>query len=244
MSKVIVITGAGSGLGRSLARWFAADGNRVVLLGRTLSKLEAVAKELGDGAMVVACDISKPDEVRAAFVAIAARHPVIDVLINNAAIIDFSTLAAASDQHILGIVGANLTGTLLCSRAALAMMAKGGHIINVSSGSVDARDPHLVVYQATKGAIEVMSRHLQDEVESRGIRVTLVRAGPMYDEDMEPKGNPEGARAFRVACLERGIDLAKRPISYFNSVIWVFRSLIDMPADMHVGTVCFTSRRD
>ena len=67
MSKVIVITGAGVGLGRALARRFAADGETVVLLGRTAAKVEAAAQEIGERAMAVACDVASPDSVRAAF---------------------------------------------------------------------------------------------------------------------------------------------------------------------------------
>src|SRR3546814_10755116 len=86
MSKVIVITGAGIGLGRALARRFAKEGDTLVLLGRTLSKVKAVADELGAPAMAVECDVSSPESVKKAFVEIAARHPKIDVLINNAAV--------------------------------------------------------------------------------------------------------------------------------------------------------------
>lgn len=242
MAKVIVITGAGSGLGRALARRFGTDGDSVVLIARTRSKLEKVADEIGDNALAVPCDIGDPDAVRAAFATIAEKHPRIDVLINNAAMIDYATLAEASDEHISGVVNTNLVGNLLCSRAALAMMERGGHIINVSSEAVDAPYPHHVVYQATKGGIETMSRHLQDELKPQGIRVTVVRAGPMYDEDYTMQAAPEAAAAFHQACMERGIDLTKTPVSQFTSVLWVFRSLVDMPADMHVDTVRMTSR--
>jgi len=85
-AKTVVITGAGSGLGRALARRFAADGERLLLLGRTRSKIEAVAEELGQRATAVECDVASPDSVRKAFAAIAERHPKIDVLINNAAV--------------------------------------------------------------------------------------------------------------------------------------------------------------
>ena len=84
MSKIIVITGAGKGLGRALARRFAADGEQVVLLGRTLATLEKVAAEIGPRAMPIACDVGSADSVRAAFAAIAKRHPTFHVLINNA----------------------------------------------------------------------------------------------------------------------------------------------------------------
>lgn len=243
MGKVIVITGAGSGLGRALARRFGADGDSVVLIARTLSKLEKVAEGIGENALPVACDIGNADSVRAAFAMIAEKHPKIDVLINNAAMIDYATLADASDEHIMGVVGTNMIGNLLCSRAAINMMGRGGHIINVSSEAVDAPYPHHVVYQATKGGMETMSRHLQDELEPQGIRVTVVRAGPMYDEDQKMQAGDEAVQGFYKACVERGIDLSKMPVSHFDSVLWVFRSLVDMPGDMHVDTVRFSSRR-
>jgi len=243
MSKVIVITGAGSGLGRALARRFAGDGDKVVLLGRTFSKIEAVAYELGANALPIACDIGNPEDVTGAFAKVAEVHGRLDVLINNAAMIDYSTLADASDAHILGTVNTNLVGNLLCSRASLNLMERGGHIINVSSESVEAPYPHHIVYQATKGGVECMSRHLQDEVKPQGIRISVVRAGPMLDEDRTMQASPEAAQAFFMACIERGIDLTKLPVSHFNSVLWVFRSLVDMPADIHVDTVRFTSRQ-
>ena len=80
MGKTIVITGAGVGLGRALARRFAKEGETVILLGRTLSKVQAVADELGEPAFAVQCDVGVPDSVRTAFAAIAERHPKIDVL--------------------------------------------------------------------------------------------------------------------------------------------------------------------
>ena len=74
-NKIIVITGAGVGLGRALARRFVADGEQVVLLGRTEAKVRKVATDLGERAMAVRCDVADPESVRAAFAAIAARHP-------------------------------------------------------------------------------------------------------------------------------------------------------------------------
>src|SRR5579862_126312 len=98
------------GLGRALARRFAADGHHVVLLARTLAKVQEAAAELGDRAMAVACDVGLPDSVRAAFAAIAKRHPRIDVLINNAAVYEPFLIAEARDDQILNSVATNLTG--------------------------------------------------------------------------------------------------------------------------------------
>lgn len=242
MGKVVVITGAGSGLGRAIARKLGADGDEVVLLGRTLAKLETVAAEIGANTMPVNCDIGDPDQVRAAFAQVAGRHGKVDVLINNAAMIDYATIAEASDAHILGVIATNLTGNILCSRSAINLMERGGHILNVTSEAVEAPYPHHVAYQATKGGVECMSRHLQDEIRPRGIRVTVVRAGPMYDEDYRMQASPEAAAAFHEACVERHIDLRANPVSRFESVLWVFRSLIDSPADMHIDTVRMGAR--
>jgi NAD(P)-dependent dehydrogenase (short-subunit alcohol dehydrogenase family) len=243
VSKVIVITGAGSGLGKTLARHFARNGDQVVLLGRTFAKLQTLAGEIGPAALPIACDVSDPDAVRSAFDQIMKTHGRVDVLINNAALAQFTTLGDASDDHIFTTVGTNLIGTLLCSRAALHVMAPGGHIINVSSESVDAPYPHHVVYQATKAGIETMSRHLQDEVRPRGIRISVVRAGPMLGEDRAVHSSPEASEAFHKACLERGMDLAQVPIARTESTLWVFQSLIDMPPDVHVDTVRFVGRK-
>ena len=95
MSKTIVITGAGSGLGRAFARRFAADGDQVVLLGRTLAKVDEVAAEIGDRALALACDICSADSVRAAFTAIGERFGSIDVLINNAAYVQRTQIGRA-----------------------------------------------------------------------------------------------------------------------------------------------------
>src|SRR5579862_7083628 len=86
VAKVVVITGAGAGLGRAIARKLAGRGEQLVLLGRTLAKVQTVATELGSGALAVECDVGQPESVRAAFALIAQRHPKLDVLINNAAV--------------------------------------------------------------------------------------------------------------------------------------------------------------
>jgi NAD(P)-dependent dehydrogenase (short-subunit alcohol dehydrogenase family) len=237
LSKIIVITGSGVGLGRALARRFASEGETVILLGRTASKVEAVASELGGSAMGIGCDVSSPDAVRAAFAKIAERHPKIDVLINNAAIFEPSTIAEASDEHILQTISTNLLGTMYCARAAIPMMERGGHIINVSSESVELPFAMLIAYQASKAGVEKFSWGLQLELESSGIRVTTIRAGQMYEEGKATNWDPAAAMRFAVDTKARGLDLMSRPISHFGSVTGVFRAVIDLPPDVHVANV-------
>ena len=243
MAKVIVITGAGVGLGRALARRFAADGESVVLLGRTLAKVEAVAAEIGERAMAAACNVGSPDSVRSAFATIAARHPRIDVLINNAALYEPFLIAEASDAQLLDIVGTNLTGPMLCARAAIPMMGRGGHIINVSSESVGMVFPHLLVYQSSKAGLERFSQGLHHELESSGIRVTSVRAGQMFEPGKVWNIDPAAAVAFQKATAAVGLNLRERPISHFDSVTNVFRALLDLPPDVTVQNVRLHARK-
>jgi NAD(P)-dependent dehydrogenase (short-subunit alcohol dehydrogenase family) len=242
MSRTIVITGAGVGLGRALARRFAADGETVVLLGRTAAKVEAVAAEIGDRAMAIGCDVASPDSVRAAFSAIAERHPRIDVLINNAAIFEPFLIADATDWQIMNTVATNLAGPMLCARSAIPMMGRGGHIINVSSESIDLPFPHLSVYQSTKEGLERFSNSLFRELEPAGIRVSSVRAGSMFEEGKTWDVDPQAAMQFHQAAVKAGLHLRERPISQFESVTGVFRALLDLPADLHAVHISLHAR--
>ncbi|WP_428310641.1 SDR family oxidoreductase [Hydrocarboniphaga sp.] len=243
MSKIIVITGAGVGLGRALARRFAKDGDQLVLLGRTLSKVQGVADELGSSAMAVECDVASPESVKAAFATIARRHPKIDVLINNAALYEPFLIAEASDAQIMNLITTNLAGPMLCSREAIALMGPGGHILNVSSESVGFLFPYLVVYQSTKAGLDRFSEGLYHELLPQGIRVTNVRAGMMMEEGKTSSFAPEMAMRFGKAAMEAGLNLRERAISHVNSVAEAFRPLLDLPPDVHAAVVHLHARK-
>jgi len=243
MSKTFVITGAGVGLGRALARGFHQDGHSVVLLGRTAAKVKAVAAELGERALALGCDVASPDSVRAAFAAIAQRHARIDVLINNAAVFEPFLIAEASDAQLLGTISTNLAGPMLCARAAIPLMARGSQILNLSSESVGMRFPHLVAYQSSKAGLERFSEGLHHELEPAGIRVTNVRAGQMFEEGKTWDVPPEARMRFGKAAMEAGINLRERPLSQFASVVEAIRALIELPPDLHATQVCLAARR-
>ncbi len=243
MGKTIVITGAGVGLGRAIARRLAADGETVILLGRTFSKVQELAEELGAPHFAVECDVGQQDSVRAAFAEIAKRHPKIDALINNAAVYEPFFVADATDDQILSSIQTNLAGPIYTCRAAIPMMDRGAAIINVSSESVGLEFPMLSLYQSTKAGMERFSQSLSRELEPNGIRVTVARAGPMYElGKTAPPWNPESAMQFMTLCKEAGIDMMKRPISNVSSVTDVFRALLDLPADVRLTTVHIEGR--
>ena len=242
MSKTIVITGAGAGLGRALARRFAADGERVVLLGRRLAPVQAVAAEIGTHALALECDVSAPNSVRAAFATIAERRGEVDVLINNAVCYQPFLIAEASDEQVLATIGTNFAGAVFCARAAIPLMARGSHIVNVSSESVAIKFPHLVLYQASKAALERFSEGLHHELDPSGIRVTTVRAGSMFEEGKTWDVDPEARMRFAQAAAAAGIQLRGRAMSHYTSIASVFRALIDLPEDVQVGTVTLHAR--
>jgi meso-butanediol dehydrogenase/(S,S)-butanediol dehydrogenase/diacetyl reductase len=244
LSRKIVITGAGAGLGRALAERFARDGETVILLGRTVSKVEAVAAALGAPAMAVGCDVADPDSVRGAFAQIAAVHPTIDVLINNAGVYEPFHVADARDDQIQSIVGINLLGPIYCSRSAIPMMEPGSTIINVGSESSDLPFPMLGIYQSSKTGLNRFTEALAMELEEKGIGVTMVRAGSMMGDHVErPNWDPEAAMQFHQRCLQNGLDLRARPISHVNSVTAVFRAVVDLPPDVHLPFVSVEARK-
>jgi meso-butanediol dehydrogenase / (S,S)-butanediol dehydrogenase / diacetyl reductase len=245
MSKIIAITGAGDGLGRALARRFAKDGETVILLGRTFSKVLSVAEEIGAPHFALECDVANPESVRAAFEAIAKTHPKIDVLINNAAVYEPFTLAEVTDEQITTQLNINLAGPIYCAREALPLLRGGGHIINVTSESSPLKMPMLWLYAGTKTALEYISDMWVRELEPEGVRVTVVQAGMMMDETKTGSNWPhEVSMRFGMENAKVGINLRERPISHYNSAATAFRAILDAPADLHMQMVVLRGHRN
>jgi len=242
MSKIIVITGAGSGLGRTFGHRFANDGDSVVLLGRTLEKVENVANEIGKRATAIACDVRSPESVREAFTAIAVKFPKIDVLINNAAYVQRAICEEASDDQIFNSFATNTIGPAYCSREATPLMNRGGYIINISSGSVDNNYPGYSIYAASKAGLERLSMGLYEELQPRDICVTYVRCGQMVEkigvwDNLDPK-----IEKMMKEAIKQGQDPRKRPSSTFASVSDMLRVLIDLPPDLRSPSIILKPR--
>jgi len=242
MGKCIAITGAGTGLGRSLARGFSSDGHSVIVLGRSRTSLEAVTAELGSTCHAVVCDVSSPDSVRNAFAEIAKRHSKIDMLINNAAVYEPNFVKDTTDAQIHTAAMTNFAGPIHCTRAAIPMMQRGGHIINISSETVELPHAMFSLYQSSKAGLERFTAALHAELEPDGIRVTLVRAGQMSDADSKSPVSGDLARVFAVENMKRGLNLRDRPISSFTSVTDFLRVISRLPEDLNVPEVYLEAR--
>ncbi len=183
--KVIVITGASSGLGEAAARHLAAEGARVVLGARRLDRLHALAQELAlpDGA-VVATDVTSASQVQRLVDGAVALHGRIDVLINNAGLMPHSLLAHGRIEDWDRMIDVNLKGVLYGIAAALPHMKArlAGHIINVSSVAGHKVRPGSAVYAATKTAVRVLSEGLRQEVKPYNIRTTIISPGAVQSE--------------------------------------------------------------
>ena len=164
MPKTIIITGAGSGIGRATAEAFLEDGYRVGLIGRRVEPLKAAAND-HENALILPCDVSKPDEVDAAFETALNAWGRLDVLFNNAGIGSFSKTVDEIPVDVwLNVVAINLTGSFLCARAAFRAMRtqtpQGGRIINNGSISAHAPRPGSAPYTSTKHAITGLTKSL------------------------------------------------------------------------------------
>lgn len=183
--KVVVITGASSGLGEATARHLAAQGAKLVLGARRLDRLEALARELdlGDGA-VVRTDVTDPAQVKALIDAAVAKHGRIDVLLNNAGLMPHSPLERGLIDDWNRMIDVNLRGVLYGIAAALPHMKarKSGHIINVSSVAGYKVRPGSAVYAATKAAVLMLSEGLRQEVKPYNLRTTVISPGAVQSE--------------------------------------------------------------
>ncbi|MBP3960453.1 glucose 1-dehydrogenase [Gemmata sp. G18] len=179
--KVALVTGASRGIGAAIATRLAADGAKVVVnYARSEAEANAVVAAItaaGGAAIAVKADVGNPAEIPGLFAAATKAFGRLDVLVNNAAIMQRTFLADVTAESIDAHFNVNVRGYLLCVKHAAELMTAGGSIINVGSAISRMAYPGAVVYTATKGAIDVMTRVLATELGPKGIRVNVLAPG-------------------------------------------------------------------
>ncbi len=184
--KVALITGASRGIGLAIARAYRQEGAAVALCARDAVALAAAAEALramGGEARVLAqpCDVTRPEEVEALIAAVEAAFGRLDVLVNNAAVLGPRVpIAEYPLEAWREVLEVNVTGVFLVTRAALPLMRRtgGGSIINLSSGVGRRGRARWGAYAVSKGAVEIFTQILAEELASEGIRVNAVNPGP------------------------------------------------------------------
>ena len=183
--KVVVITGASSGLGEATVRHLAAQGAKLVLGARRIDRMQALVEELKLGAgAAVATDVTDAAQVKALVDGAVASHGRIDVILNNAGLMPHSPLERVKIDDWDRMIDVNLKGVLYGIAAALPHMTrqKSGHIINVASVAAYKVRPGSAVYAATKAAVRMLSEGLRQEVKPYAIRTTVISPGAVQSE--------------------------------------------------------------
>jgi NADP-dependent 3-hydroxy acid dehydrogenase YdfG len=199
---VCIVTGGGSGIGRALCRLLASEGAKVVVVGRTAAKVDAVAAEVqaaGGVARARAADVADAPAMSAMAAEVMREFGRIDVLVNNAGHgSSHRRLLSTTPDEIRGIFDSNVLGTMLCTRAVVPSMRAAGQGTIVNVASVAALDPGILpgmAYSAAKAAVTNFTRFLGQELRNTGIRTCVVFPGEVDTPILEQRPHPPASEA-------------------------------------------------
>lgn len=206
--RVAIITGASRGIGAAIAQRMARDGHIVIInYSRQQAEAEAVVKQIeqaGGRALSAQGDVSDPATFTQLFDRAEEAFGGVDVLVNNAGIMNLSSLAESDDDHFDRQIAINLKGTFNGLREAARRLCNGGSIVNFSTSVVGLRLEKYGVYAATKAAVETLTAILAKELRGRDINVNAVAPGPTATDLFLNGKSPELIdRMAKMAPLER-----------------------------------------
>lgn len=196
-NKVVVITGASSGIGRAAAVKFAAEGARVALIARRADKLAEVAKEIrarGSESKIIAADVTREDEIERVVRETAAAFGGIDVLVNAAGIIANGTIENTRLADWDYMFNVNVRGPFYFIQRALPyLIERQGNIVNVSSVTGIRAFPNVLAYCSSKAALDQLTHCVALEVASKGVRINAVNPGVVVTQLHRTGGMSEEA---------------------------------------------------
>ena len=234
--KVVVITGASSGMGEAAARHLSAQGATVVLGARRVERLEALAGEIsaaGGQALAVETDVTDRCQVQRLVDAAVDTYGRVDVLINNAGIMPLSPVERLKVDEWDRMIDVNLKGVLYGIAAALPHMIerKSGQIINLSSVAGHKLFGGSAVYSATKFGVRALSEGLRQEVTPHNIRITIISPGAVKTELLDHISEADVQQANRDYVGQVGV-----PADSFARVV---AFAISQPAELDINEIIF-----
>lgn len=237
--KIVVITGASSGLGKATAEHLAAQGATIILGARRVDRLQSLADELnarGYSALAVATDVTSCEQVKHLVDAAVQTCGRIDVMINNAGVMPNSLIERLRVDDWDRVIDVNIKGVLYGIAAALPHMKwqKAGHIINVSSVAGHKIRPGGAVYAATKHAVRALTEGLRQEVKPYNIRTTVISPGAVDTELPLGVSDPDIAEK-----TQRIYEFAIPAESFARTVAFA----ISQPDEVDVNEILFRPTR-
>lgn len=236
--KVVVITGASSGLGAETARHLTRAGAKVVLGARRLDRLEELADELGlDHEAVVQTDVTDREQVKALVDRAVETHGQVDVMLNNAGLMPLSPLEMERFDEWDQAIDVNIKGVLWGIAAALPHFKerKAGHYINVSSVAGHTVNPGGAIYSATKHSVRVISEALRQEVKPYNVRTTILSPGAVATE------LPDSVKAEGVA--DSIADFYEENAIPADSFARCVLFAMEQPEDVDINEILFRPTR-
>lgn len=209
--KVVVITGASSGLGEETARYLSEQGACVVLGARRSERIASIADDLNSGGgktLAVTTDVTQRDQVKNLVDSAVNEFGRVDVILNNAGLMPLSPLEDLKIDEWDQMIDVNIKGVLYGIAAALPYMKEqeSGHIINTSSVAGHKTFPGSTVYSATKSAVRVISEGLRQEVTPYNIRTTIISPGAVKTELLEHISDKEIQEGNKTYVGKVGLD--------------------------------------
>ncbi|MER5978488.1 SDR family oxidoreductase [Streptomyces sp. NPDC001857] len=234
-SRIVAVTGAGTGIGRATTRAFAAEGAHVLAVGRRAEPLHETAAG-HERITPLAADITAAGEPERIIHTARELHGRLDVLVNNAGVVRSGALGALTPETITPQITTNLIAPILLTQAALPLLeTTGGVIVNVSTSVGQRAWPGSSLYAATKTALELLTRSWAVELAPRGIRVVAVAPGAIDT----PIGEHQGLSPERRAAV-REWQLAHTPLGRIGQpeeVAWAITQLASPAASFVTGVV-------
>ncbi len=234
--KVVVITGASSGLGEATARHLSEQGATVVLGARRAARIQSLAEELtagGGKALALTTDVTQRDQVARLVDAAVQNYGRVDVVINNAGLMPLAPLERLKVDEWDRMIDVNIKGVLYGIAAALPHMQKqkSGHIINVSSVAGHRVMLGGAVYSATKYAVRALSEGLRQEVKPYNIRTTVISPGAVATELLNTISDPDIAASTRARVGEIAVPV--------NSFARAVAYAISQPEELDINEILF-----